>query len=240
MFRKKSNDEYFKVIDSDIKAYLLGFFLADGSITINSGCKNSYRLSINISETDKLLVEKFQSEICPQNKIVTTYYQKEALNRKPVCNIKWTSNIMKNDLENFNIKQNKTYDFDFEFPFEKIENRFIFSFIRGFFDGDGHISYSKNQFTFAFYATSKKFLTQLGIIFENNFNVKFIIDESQKKNVILYCLRFNSNYKRLSFINELYYKFYENSEFSLIRKKQKFESYLNTVLNKDINNSLSV
>ena len=33
---------------------------------------------------------------------------------------------------------------------------------------------------------------------------------------------------------------YNNSEFSLDRKRLKFESYLNTVLNKEINKSLSV
>ena len=53
MIKNISNENYFNNIDCDLKAYLLGFFLADGCITMNSGFKNSYKLSINISETDK-------------------------------------------------------------------------------------------------------------------------------------------------------------------------------------------
>lgn len=234
MKRKYVNDNYFETIDSDLKAYLLGFFVADGCIRMSDGCKNSYRLSINISEKDKNLVELYQKLICPDNKITISNYKKGAKNRQPVYQIRWTSNKMKNDLEKFNILINKTNHFDFKFPFEKLNNKLLFSFIRGYFDGDGHLSYSKElgiQFTFAFYGTSKIFLEQMGKLFEKEFNVKYIIEFSQKKNVILYSLRFHANYKRKEFILNLYKKLYINSDFSLIRKKEKFESYLNTVLN---------
>lgn len=56
----------------------------------------------------------------------------------------------------------------------------------------------------------------------------------------LYQINFNSNNKRKYFIEKLYNKMYNNSEFSLDRKRLKFESYLNTVLNKETNKSLSV
>ena len=65
MIKNISNENYFNNIDCDLKAYLLGFFLADGCITMNSGCKNSYKLSINISEIDKNIVELYQQTICP-------------------------------------------------------------------------------------------------------------------------------------------------------------------------------
>ena len=42
---------------------------------------------------------------------------------------------MHKDLENFNIIPRKTYDLEFEFPFEKIPNKYLWDFIRGFFDG---------------------------------------------------------------------------------------------------------
>ena len=47
------------------------------------------------------------------------------------------------DLENLNITPRKTYDLDFSFPFEFIPEQYIWDFIRGFFDGDGQISYSE-------------------------------------------------------------------------------------------------
>jgi hypothetical protein len=242
MKRKEGvNDNYFETIDTDLKAYLLGFFIADGCIQMNARCVNSYKLSVNISEIDKELIELYQKEICPNNKISISNYRKGAIDRKPTHMIRWTSNKMKNDLENFNVLRNKTKHFDFKFPFEYIPNHLIFSFIRGFFDGDGNISYDgTNRLTFAFFGTSKIFLQQIGEIFQKEFNVKYIIDESKKANMILYCLRFNSNFKRREFINNLYNKMYTNCQFSLSRKKLKFESYLNTVLNKENKKSLSV
>ena len=242
MIKNVSNENYFNDIDCDLKAYLLGFFLADGCITMNSGCKNSYKLSINISEIDKNLVELYQQTICPNNKITISNYTKGAKNRKPTYQIKWTSNIMKKDLENFNIYPKKTQDLNFEFPFEKLNTKFHFSFIRGFFDGDGALSYEKDkvQFTFAFYATSKLFLEQIGDLFKTEFNVDYKIIGCKKSTMTLYQINFNSNNKRKYFIEKLYNKMYNNSEFSLDRKRLKFESYLNTVLNKETNKSLSV
>lgn len=37
------NDDFFKEINSEIKAYLLGFFVADGSYSLATKCKDSYR-----------------------------------------------------------------------------------------------------------------------------------------------------------------------------------------------------
>jgi len=242
MKRKITNENYFQNIDCDLKAYLLGFFLADGCVTMNSGCKNSYKLSINISEIDKDIVELYQQTICPNNKITISNYTKGAKNRKPTYQIKWTSNIMKKDLENFNIYPRKTQDLNFEFPFEKLNTKFHFSFIRGFFDGDNALSYETNkiQFTFAFYATSKLFLEQIGNLFKKEFNTDYKITSCKKSTMILYQINFNSNRKRRYFIEKLYNKMYNNSEFSLKRKRLKFESYLNTVLNKETKKSLSV
>ena len=78
------------------------------------------------------------------------------------------------DLENYNITPRKTYDLEFEFPFELIPNKYLWDFIRGFFDGDGQVSYSEetHQFTFALYGTSEKFMNQLGDIFEKEFGIE--------------------------------------------------------------------
>lgn len=229
MRAKIVNDSFFNNIDSEIKAYLLGFFLADGCISLNYGCKNSYCLNVKLSNTDEYIISLFKENICPDNKILYNNNQSYVKHRKITCNIKWTSTIMKKVLEeNFNIKPRKTFDFDFIFPFEKIPNSFLFDFIRGFFDGDGHISYNEitHQNTFALYMTSYNFAKQIGEIFEKNFNVKMVIDSSKKKNIILYCLRFNSNYNKKEFMFNLYKKFYVNKNYYLIRKKEKIQKYL--------------
>lgn len=234
MKRYKSNENYFKIIDTEAKAYLLGFFIADGSISLNSKCVNSYRLQVALTIDDIKIVELFNKEICPNNKIKYTHYKKGAKNRRPVCNIRWTSTIMKNDLELlYDIKTRKTYHEYFKFDFLKIPEEYHFSFIRGYFDGDGHVSFSETnkQFTFAFYGTSKLFLQQIGDIISKNCNVSYCIDCTNKKNVNLYCLRFKS-IKRRFFIEKLYKLFYTGSRYHLDRKRIKFESYLNTVLSR--------
>ena len=229
MHRYTSYETFFDNIDSEIKSYLLGFFIADGNIRLNDRCKNSYRLGVNISRDDEYIVKLFQKYICPNNTILYTNNQNGVKKRKPVCNIRWTSTYMNNILNNkYNIRSRKTYNYEFEFPFEKIPEEFIWDFIRGFFDGDGHISYNDttHNLTFAFYGTSKLFLEQIGILFEKTFGVSMRIDCSKKKNVSLFCLRFYANWHRKEFMSALYEKFYQNKKFYLQRKKEKMKKYL--------------
>lgn len=233
--RNKTNDTFFDTIDTEIKAYLLGFFIADGTIYQDTKTihRKAIRLSVGLSERDSKIVNLYKDYICPDNSILKTHYKKQALNRQPVESIRWSSKYMGQVFEErYNIKQRKTLDFEFVFPFELIPDNLHRDFIRGFFDGDGHVSYTeKGQFTFAFYGTSYNFLQQIGEIMSELLNVKYIIDTTKKENVIkLYCLRFNSNNKRRSFIDRLYNWFYNESEFYLERKQQKIKSYLNTVL----------
>lgn len=229
MKRKNSNETFFDKIDSEIKAYLLGFFIADGCIALNYNCNNSYNLSIGLQYDDKQIVEWFQQFICPSNKIIITRYQKGAKNRKSVCRIKWTSTHMKNILQNYNIHPNKTFNFDFIFPFEKIPKQFIWDFVRGFFDGDGQISYNDETHfsTFAFYSTSKYFLEQIGNLFEKTFNVQKRIEGTIKTNIMLYCLRFSANFKKKEFFKQMYEKMYVGKTYYLERKRQKIYKVFN-------------
>jgi len=228
MNRFKTQEDFFDCIDSEIKAYLLGFFVADGCICMNSGCKNSYCLSVNLTLDDKYIIDLYHDYICPNNTIRFSNHQTPGMHRRPTVRIKWTSNKMKETLYGYNIHMRKTYDFNFEFPFNKIPDKYLFDFIRGFFDGDGHISFNDktNAMTFAFYGTSKPFFEQLGNIFEKEFNVSKRIESTIKENIELYCLRFSANYNKKEFIEKLYHKFYDNKEFFLERKKKKLLGYL--------------
>lgn len=49
------NEEYFNVIDSEKKAYLLGYFLADGCVTNPSNGKKC--ISMCLQEQDKYILE---------------------------------------------------------------------------------------------------------------------------------------------------------------------------------------
>ena len=223
------NDNFFDKIDSEQQAYLLGFFIADGSFNLGERCKNSYRFQIGLQDTDEEIIKLYQKFICPDVEIKTTNYQKGAKNRKPVKLIRWTSTYMAEVLiNNYNIIPNKTKDLNFEFPFELIPKKYLWDFIRGFFDGDGQFSYNEttHQSTFAMYATSKKWANQIANIFEGTYNVEKRIEGIQKSKMILYTIRFSANQNRGEFLLNLYRNFYSGKKYFLCRKEQKLRSYL--------------
>lgn len=223
-------DNFFENIDSEEKAYLLGFFVADGSYGLGSGCTASYRYQIHQQEKDKCIVDWYQKAIVPEGIInfKEAFIDKKGVHHCGAYTLRWTSKTMHKDLEKYHIIPRKTYDLEFEFPFELIPKEFIWDFIRGFFDGDGQISYSEtsHQLTFALYGTSKKFMNQLGELFEKEFNVEKRVEGIQKSKMILYTLRFSAGYNRVKFLDSLYYKFYKSKSYFLSRKQSKFLNYL--------------
>lgn len=67
-FKKYDNGnmQYFETIDSDTKAYLLGFIVADGCITKS---RNSMGLTITIHEKDRIVLETLKKELNSENPI---------------------------------------------------------------------------------------------------------------------------------------------------------------------------
>lgn len=220
---KTANHNYFGEIDNEKKAYLLGFLLADGSIEQGYGV-NAIRLHNSIDDLEVGLL--FQSEIFPENKIGF----RDNLGKKSTFYIKGSSKQIIEDLSKFNIKPRKTYDFKFEFNLNILPEIYIRDFIRGFFDGDG--TFTQNRFEFI--TTSKPFAEQIKKIILDRFNVKCSMRERQTKNVIEYMFYFcqikGDPYIKRIFILDLYNWLYKDSTCFLKRKKDKFESYLNTVL----------
>ena len=143
----KINETFFDVIDSEEKAYLLGFFIADGCIQKEAKKKNgeiysySYRFSLNNSIDDIEIIKLFQKYICPHKKLEYKNNQSGVKSkRKEQVSIRWVSKHMYETLNLYNIHERKTYDSNFEFPFDKIPKKLIRHFIRGYFDGDGCIT----------------------------------------------------------------------------------------------------
>lgn len=224
---KTAVHNYFNVINTEAKAYLLGFILADGCIQQGYGV-NSIRL--NNSTDDIEVGELFQKEIFPGNKLCF----RKNIGKKDSFNIKGSSKEIIADLAKFNVKPNKTYDINFKFNFNTLPVKFLRHFIRGFFDGDGTFT----NYRFEFITTSKNFGNQIIEIIENQFNVSHHFREKQGKNLIEYMFYFNckkdKTYKKKDFIKDLYEWFYKDSICFLKRKKSKFEMYLNAVVSSEI------
>ena len=164
--RKHFFDEnYFEKIDTEEKAYWLGFIAADGSI-VKSSEYNSYRLYINLSHEDYGHLEKFKNAIGAYDIELQKYTSTSGF-----CNPNGTttSRIVLNsmklcmDLAKYHIHQRKSYDV--EMP--DIENDLIPHYLRGLFDGDGSyyckydIKNNRYRYSFEIVGASEKLLMQV-------------------------------------------------------------------------------
>lgn len=127
------NVKYFNDIDSSIKAYWLGFLMADGA---NSNGVLELKLAIKDIEH----LEQFKKDIKSSNVINTGKQECSISKYKTIC--EWAhfsirSKIITRDLERWGIVPNKTG----KETMPLIDNKYYPDFIRGYFDGDGCYTY---------------------------------------------------------------------------------------------------
>jgi hypothetical protein len=114
---------YFKVINSQIKAYLLGLIAADGSVSDDI----RYVISLKLQRRDRTLLERIIAEIGPE--IPITEY------RNAYC-ISISSKEMAKDLARYRVVPRKSAIFGWP---RSLPEEFAIPFILGYFDGDGSL-----------------------------------------------------------------------------------------------------
>ena len=127
--KHRPNDHFFDSIDSEVKAYLLGFLYADGYIASDG------RIGIRLQEGDVEILEMIQKYICPNNPIESSNNQN--FKRKPQHSIRWRSSIMYSRLKELGFCIDKTHT-DSNI-FQLIPEDMKKHFLRGYTDGDGHL-----------------------------------------------------------------------------------------------------
>lgn len=128
------NENYFENIDSEEKAYWLGFITADGCIKTNSN-----QLSIGLSRKDVKHLEKFKQALESEHPIKL---ETSKINNKiyETCSIRIQNKKIYEDLLSLNIEPKKSMK---EIP-SILSKEFIPHYIRGMFDGDGWLSWNNN------------------------------------------------------------------------------------------------
>lgn len=220
--KKEHVSDYFKNIDSETKAYILGYIVADGSIEESvrrDRPSKLVRLRFGCVTEDDEILRLIQREIAPDNKL--RYYQPKAPNRKQTTILQICDKELISDLKYlYDIQPRKTYKTDFKFPnIPKVYER---DFIRGFIDGDGsigkrHFSMICNSPTFA-NQIKDKFLEAIPTL-------KWVIYKENRKNTPYWSLHFSYNIKVRKPIFDYLYK---DATVYLNRKRN---IALNTVLN---------
>ncbi len=134
-YKYKINQDFFNTIDTEEKAYWLGFITADGCI-IDSQKRTV--LSISLSSKDKNHLDKFKKSIESQHPI--GYRTQNLRGHIYTSNYFHISNKqITEDLGKLGIEPRKSFTVC---PCTKIPENLIHHYWRGLFDGDGYISFS--------------------------------------------------------------------------------------------------
>lgn len=155
--------DFFKEINTEEKAYWLGFLVADGYVSKTKD-NTSWSVGIDLKKSDYKHLKKFNKSL--NGNVEVVFRDRERFDRIcEIASIRFFSKEMAEDLVAQGCGYKKT--FDIEFP-KNIKEDLLRHFIRGFFDGDGslyfynhseakHIQYVGCNFTSA----SEGFLLQL-------------------------------------------------------------------------------
>jgi len=206
--RKYTLDEtFFDKIDTEGKAYMLGFLYADGY-------NNEKRRTIQIclQERDKEILEKFKFLLKSNSPI----HISEQKNKKYVS-LAITSGKISDNLVKYGCMQAKT--FKIKFP-TFLEEDLLRHFIRGYVDGDGYIGYygECNRFELSITST-KEFCEELANILVDKFGVHHAIrTRHPENNNNIRTLRITRKKDVINCIN----LFYKDATVYLERKYNKY------------------
>jgi len=207
------NMNFFKKWTSDM-AYILGFIYADGNIRSR---ESGMELFIKSKDKEILLsMNEAMESNYPIKKLITdsSYIYCLGIYRKHIVE----------DLLTLGITPRKALTMNFP----KVPIEFSSHFIRGYFDGDGHVSITKDKsLIITFTSGSKEFLEGL----DRRLKELSIISTtlSSPKNYSIYVLSILRK-SRKSFYNCLY----KDAKIYMKRKKDVFNQYLKSYANKVI------
>lgn len=202
--------KYFKKIDTENKAYWLGFIMADGCVF--KGCGNSrgntYRLQVNLSRKDREVLERLKKDLNASyqikdkkvyNKDTGKYYKASQfrVNCTPLCK----------DLISLGVVPAKS-------QIEKvpeIPQKLLRHFFRGYFDGDGYIR--KNDFEFI---SGEKFALDFLEFSKVKGDVETFINSDTQYLIV----------QKNSELKKIFNLFYDDANIYLKRKYKKFKKTL--------------
>ena len=204
------NEHYFDVIDTEEKAYFLGYLMVDGNI---STYNNQYYIKCACTKKDEEIIYKFKEVLDSKNAIThAKCYNKKSITEKTSFSI--SSKHMFMTLQNYGFETKKSGN---EIMSNKIPKELRNHFIRGLFDGDGITCTTK--FKRSGFISSKEML--LSIMDELNLYKKLNHPKTKLENLYYFLLG-----KKESKI--LYNYMYSNATFYLKRKKDRMDIIIKT------------
>ena len=206
-YTSKTDQKILSVIDSEYKAYFLGFLLSDGSITNKTSSGNYQTISLEIHNRDRYILEMINKEVlkgsgkleCAKNR-ETSYLR--------VHGVQLVKEVSK-----YGLVPNKSKTLN---SLTNLVSKELYShFIRGLFDGDGTAN-SKGYI--GFNAANKDFVA----CFRD-----FLVDElSIKKNGIYFGTVYFTTWGAKEDREKLFNYLYKDASIFLSRKYDKIKDKL--------------
>lgn len=235
----KYNNEL-KVIDTEEKAYLLGFLYGDGTISTYKEKTGRIRFltKISISKNDEDLMIKLHKHFKFLN-LNEFDYSKYNVNSTKQVSLAKSSKLLYDDLMLNGLYPRKSYENKDKLHLPKLPDELMSHFIRGFFDADGSVyipSKRKNLISIEFCSVAKDFINEINNLFKLiNIDI-WKIREKKDKNIdnrqVAYIIIIN----KTSEVHKLIDYMYNGATIYLDRKAKKCLEHkiVNKVLDRNI------
>lgn len=217
------NEEYFDVIDSEEKAYWLGFLYADGYVT-SRDC-----VGLTLKESDVGHLQKFKAALSSNHPI--HHYRSSGYSNNYYVRVMFKSSHMVNILQQRGCLAHKSLIL--KWPTEdQVPTRFLSSFLLGYIDGDGCLTFSdkKHHFLRIKICGTKEFLA--GIVnYVNTIispdKMSFLLEKRHNNRKNTYSITISGNARVKNILDILY----NSSPVFLERKWTIFQKayYMSTV-----------
>ena len=152
------DDNYFENINTQKKAYWLGWMITDGyvlsKLNTKRGVINTNSIGLKLSEKDIDVLKDFKNDLKADVDIQFVKRRSGKVYKNKITNketfiqggnqseLRFSSAKMIQDLAKYGIHQNKTYDIGFP---KALDSKFYSGFIAGVISGDGCIDIKKNR-----------------------------------------------------------------------------------------------
>ena len=225
---RRIRHSFFKNIETELQAYLLGFYAADGSIDEK---RKTFR--IHLQKQDSEIVYLFKDIISPDARTYTVKeHETTGRNGKKITahesfGVDITSAELCNSLVDLGIGYDKSHA---ELHIPNIPENLIRHFIRGYFDGDGCITgwlaiekgkSDRIRYSFDICGKTKTLLNEF-IDFFSKYDIKVNINYLKRDD--MYRVKTSSKKE----VEKIFHLLYDDSNFYMTRKFEKFNYYVNT------------
>jgi hypothetical protein len=216
------NHDFFGVIDTERKAYWLGFMYADGNIRMHGN-----QPIIQFRLYDKEMIEKFIDDI--NGNMPIKWYTSSGC-KMPYYGVYLTSQKMFDDLCHLGCVPNKSLILKFP-SMKQVPMKFMNHFIRGYFDGDGSVhilnkKFIKNPVSNPIIAIKHKLEVSFSGTKEFLYYLSYFLGfvsikkENRRASNTYYCNTINNET-----VKWIYKFMYQDASVYLKRKKDVFDNY---------------